>query len=451
MIKVYSIEDEAKYVEVMRNFFSMNPNVEPYFFHDVYDALQLMDETVDCIMLSDHLSGAPTCEQIPKFLEIKDNLPIVCISHQADLERQERIIENGVSEILLKDKLFDWNLKLIYKKIERAVSFNRKYERILSQRTLPSLDSLVGNSIEIERIKLMVQKASEMEVPISLIGPMGTGKELIAKIIYSHSKWRDRPFVKVELSGKSDEDLLTELFGYESGAIQGASKGKKGAFERAYHGILFLSDLDQIGPKVQAKLLDVLTKGSFVRIGGDVPIKNNCRIITSMRKNLSARVETFEFSSELFHKLMGFPIKLYPLKDHISDIAELAPYFLKKIASRDGVQAKTLTQEALNLLLTHSWPHNVKELFVTLQLANLKSTSDKIELDDISLAKVEESAELNQDTLTAPLTLKEFNKRIIEAHLKEQNNDLQKVSEVLQIGKSTLYRMIKNNEIERSK
>jgi two-component system, NtrC family, response regulator AtoC len=211
--------------------------------------------------------------------------------------------------------------------------------------------------------------------------------------------------------------------------------------------------LDEIGEaplEIQVKLLRAVQERVFRRVGGTKDIPFNARIITATHRSFDELLATDRFREDLFYRLMGFPIKLYPLRQHKSDIEPLSNKFLAEFSSTEGVSVKVLAPEALEKLMGYNWPGNIRELKAVIQLANILSENRLIGPESIRLAAKEELEVHSKAIDLGSKTLKQYNKEIIEEHLSMFENNLEKVSEVLQIGKSTLYRMIKNSEIKRS-
>ncbi|CAI8401740.1 MAG: Nitrogen fixation protein VnfA [Cryomorphaceae bacterium] len=241
------------------------------------------------------------------------------------------------------------------------------------------------------------------------------------------------------------------LFGHEVGAFTGAVKTKKGVFEEAADGILFMDEIGETPLEIQAKLLRAVQERVFRRVGGTKDIPFNARIITATHRDFQELVQEGSFREDLFYRLMGFPIKLYPLRNHKSDIVDLTNKFLAEFSANEGEGVKVLSEEAMSKLLSYDWPGNIRELKAVIQLAIILSEDRLIDANCIRLTSNESTKSHGPVLELGEKTLKEYTKTIIEEHMDAYDDDLEKVSAVLQIGKSTLYRMIKNNEIKRSK
>ena len=448
MIKIFVIEDEKMVAKRIKHHLSLNPDFEVFVFHELSDALQFMDESVDCVILDHFLPDGQGLDYVERFLSFTKNLPIIIISGQQDQQVAESFIDNGAFEYIVKDDFLELKLKLALKKAERQIKFNREYRRLSNSREKFGAHTLVGNSFEMERIKLLVSKAQETSIFVSIMGETGTGKEVVARTIHSGLNWSNKPFIGVNMSAIPVELAESTLFGHEVGAFSGAVATKKGVFEEAGNGILFLDEISDTPLEIQAKLLRAIQEKVFRRVGGTKDIPFNARIIVASQSDLITYVNDGLFREDLYYRLMGFPIRLYPLRDHKSDIVALANKFLDEFALEEKKIPKTLSQEALNDLMSHEWPGNIRELKATIHLASVLAESNEIQSTDIRINGAA-NLEGNKFKAIGEKTLKQYTKEIIESHLEEYDNDLEKVSSLLQIGKSTLYRMIKNKEIER--
>lgn len=451
MVKIFIIEDEVMYAKRIKHFLSLNPEYEVYVFGELRDALQFMDDSVDCVVLDHYLPDGEGLGHIQKFLLHSPNLPVIVVSGQKDSQVAESFVEKGAFDYIVKDEFLELKLRLAFKKASRQIKFNREYKRLQNSRVQYGKHTLVGTSIEMERVKLLVSKAQESTIFVSIQGETGTGKEVVARTIHSGDKWKDKPFVAINMSAIPVELAESALFGHEVGAFTGAVKTKKGVFEEAADGILFLDEIGEAPLEIQSKLLRAVQERVFRRVGGTKDIPFNARIICATHRDFNELVEQGKFREDLFYRLMGFPIKLYPLRNHKSDILDLANKFLAEFSSDEGESVKVLSEAAVEKLLGYDWPGNIRELKAVIHLANILADDRLIEPQCIRLiANDTIQAEVSKSSL-GNKTLKEYTKAIIEDHLDAYDDDLEKVSSVLQIGKSTLYRMIKNKEIKRSK
>lgn len=451
MTKIFIIEDEQMFARKIKHFLSLNPDYEIYVFGALRDALQFMDDSVDCVVLDHHLPDGEGLDFVKKFQSFSSNLPVLVISGQRSPEVAEKFIERGAFDYLTKDEFLELHLRIAFKKINRQIAFNREYKRLKQAKEKDHNHSLLGNSIEMERLRILIKKAQETDIFVSITGETGSGKEVIARAIHEGERWSSKPFVAINMSAIPLELAESALFGHEIGAFTGAVNTKKGAFEEAADGILFMDEIADAPLPVQAKLLRAVQEKVFRRVGGtrDIPFK--ARIITATHYDLKERVANGKFREDLYYRLLGFPIKVYPLREHKEDILTLTDKFLLEDAVRNGIGVKRMSDAALNKLMEYHWPGNIRELKAVIQLSAILAEGEVIQAEDIRLSNATEVNGHRLDGEIGSKTLKDYTKEIIEDHMNAFDDDIDQVSKVLQIGKSTLYRMLKNNEISRSK
>ena len=301
-------------------------------------------------------------------------------------------------------------------------------------------DTIIGNSKPMQQIFRLMEKAIRTDITVSITGETGTGKEVVAKSIHQHSARRKGPFVAVNMSAIPRELVESELFGYEKGAFTGAAAGKKGQFELADGGTLFLDEIAEMGMDIQAKLLRALQEREFVRVGGEQPVPYNARIIIATHKDLAQEVQKGHFREDLYYRLLGLNLNLPPLRQRGNDIILLAQLFLQGFAQNNALGHIEISKEAKTKLLQYNYPGNVRELKAIIELAAVMATDGIVEAADIQFNSVRRESTF----LTDELTLEQYKNRIIKHFLKKYDNDVLLVAQKLNVGKSTIYRMLKN-------
>lgn len=252
-------------------------------------------------------------------------------------------------------------------------------------------DNMVGRTPAMRRIFEQVRQVAKWNTTVLIRGESGTGKELIANAIHYNSPRANGNFIKLNCAALPDNLLESELFGHEKGAFTGAATQRKGRFEQADGGTIFLDEIGEISPTFQAKLLRVLQEGEFERIGSNKTLKVDVRIIAATNKDLEAEVEEGSFREDLYYRLNVMPIQNPPLRERKEDIPELANFLVQKISKQQGREL-TITESAVRLLMRHNWPGNVRELENTLERAAIMSGEDGvIDRDAIALSGIEEN------------------------------------------------------------
>ena len=309
---------------------------------------------------------------------------------------------------------------------------------------------IIGQSAEMERILELIARISQTDITVLIQGESGTGKELIARAIHKHSLRKDRPFVVVNCGALTETLLESELFGHEKGAFTGATFTKKGLFEEAHTGTIFLDEIGDTSPALQVKLLRVLQEGEIKRVGSTETIKVDVRLIAATNQDLAELVEAGRFRKDLYYRLNVVNIEIPPLRERPEDILPLAEFFIRKYSEKMNKRIVGLTEKAQKLLLEYSWPGNVRELenaierAVALTIGNVIHSTDLPE--SIQFGSVEE---IVQRAVRKRLSLKEVERQMILASLLANDWNYDLVAEILGIGRTTLWRKMKEYGISR--
>ena len=446
MFKVCLIENEKTISRGIHPFLSTYPEFEIQVVSNLQKATSIVDAHLDFAILSIEQFSLGSLEYFKQLKPAVKNLPILVVSPDKNHESMEAFIEEGAFDYMISDDFIELKLRLALKKVQRQVMYNREFQSMCNFKFALKEYNFAGNSFEAERIKILVSQAQASASPVLIVGEMGTGKEKIARSIHAGINWRNKPFVVVNTALLSSEALESEIFGCELNPRVQTDIPKMGALEEAGSGTLYINDIEHVSSKVQVKLYDVLTKKHFSRVGDAQRIDCRCRIIIGSKENSKQKELENCFNDNLRDYLIPFSIRLYPLREHKSDIVMLANQFVFEFSLNEKSQIKRITNDAIDELLAYHWPGNIRELEAIVRLAFVISESNEIRKQDIRIYK---------ESIPSPnwrfgkKTLKEFNREIIESYLAEFDNDLETVSHQLKIGKSTLYRMIKNKEIER--
>jgi len=253
---------------------------------------------------------------------------------------------------------------------------NERLHRLLRQRFRP--DNIIGNSPAMQQVFQMVDKVAATNATCLILGESGTGKEVFAKTIHFNSHRADRPFVKLNCAALPESILESELFGHEKGAFTGALETRKGRFELADGGTIFLDEIGEISLGVQTKLLRVLQEKEFERVGGSRTLKTDVRVIAATNQDLHARIRSGAFREDLFYRLNVIPLTIPPLRERASDIVLLAEYFLQKFNKENGLDIRKISPPAMAQLTAYRWPGNVRELENVIERAVILAEKDTI-------------------------------------------------------------------------
>jgi DNA-binding NtrC family response regulator len=340
-------------------------------------------------------------------------------------------------ELRLKVKKI-WQKFLNEKKIQNLI----EQTKLLNEELFTGYEEIIGNSKEIKNVFSIIEQVANSESSILIQGESGTGKELVARAIHKKSTRCENAFIKINCGALNDNLLESELFGHEKGSFTGAITRRIGKFEEAGDGTIFLDEIGEMDISLQAKLLRVIQERELARIGGNAVIQVNARIIIATHKDLAREVREGRFREDLYYRLLGLPIRIPPLRERDNDILILAKHFLDNFCRENDMPVKSLSKDARDKLTKYSYPGNVRELKSVLELAAVMSNYDIIDANDINFSSVG-----SEDAIMAnELTLKEYTFRIVKHFLKKYQNDVLQVAEKLDVGKSTIYRYIKEME-----
>ncbi|OKL41425.1 sigma-54-dependent transcriptional regulator [Pontibacter flavimaris] len=443
--KIFILDDDVWYSELLEYHLSLNPDYELRKFHAAKDCLSNLHERPNVITLDYSLPDKNGAEVLNKIKEQSPDTQIVIISGQKDVATAVDLLKKGAYDYIVKDEDTPERLWNTVNKIRENVSLRKEIDQLREEIVLKYDFSnfIIGNSDAMKRVFTMMGKAAKTNITVSISGETGTGKELVAKAIHYNSAKKKMPYVTVNVAAIPRELIESELFGHEKGAFTGAVARRLGKFEEANKGTIFLDEIGELDISLQAKLLRVLQEKEITRVGGNAVVPVDARIIVATHKDLAEEVKKGNFREDLYYRLLGLPIQLPPLRNRGADILVLAKYFIDAFAKENGLGRKTLTAEAQEKLLSHAFPGNVRELRAVVELAVVMADESMIEAHDINLA----ANNSERDFLSKERPLREYTTEIIQRFLDKYEGNVLLVADKLDIGKSTIYRMIQNNEL----
>ena len=443
--KIFILDDDVWYSELLEYHLSLNPDYELKKFHSAKDCLASLYERPNVITLDYSLPDKNGDEVLKSIKEQNPDTQVIIISGQEDVATAVDLLKKGAYDYIVKDEETPERLWNTVNKIRENVSLREEISQLREEigQKYDFSNVIIGNSEPIKRVFAMMDKAAKTNITVSINGETGTGKELVAKAIHYNSTRKRAPYVAVNVAAIPRELIESELFGHEKGAFTGAVSRRLGKFEEANKGTIFLDEIGELDVSLQAKLLRVLQEKEITRVGGNTLVPVDVRIIVATHKNLAEEVKKGNFREDLYYRLLGLPILLPPLRDRGSDILVLAKYFIDGFAKENGLGKKSLSEKAQKKLLSYSFPGNVRELRAIVELAVVLSDSDQIQDQDINLT----AGNTEKDFLATERTLKEYTTEIIQRFLEKYEYNVLYVAEKLDIGKSTIYRMIQNKEL----
>jgi DNA-binding NtrC family response regulator len=443
--KIFIVEDDTFYSKMINHKLSMDPEFEISIFHDGESFLNRLHERPTIITLDHSLPDISGLELLKKIKQEFSDIPVIVLSSQELIVTALEMLQFGAYDYIIKDSAaMDKLWHIVHQANEKQNLF--KEIEILSSGIANQYNFqkyLKGSSDPMKKVHHLLEKTTKTNITVTITGETGTGKELAAKSVHYNSDRIKKPFVAINVAAIPKELIESELFGYEKGAFTGADTMKFGKFEEANNGTLFLDEIGEMDLNMQAKLLRVLQEKEISRLGSNKIIPLNIRIIVATHRNLGDEVKNGRFREDLYYRLLGINIELPPLRERGNDIILLAKYFVDEFCKDNNIQKKEFSSDAVSKLMTYRYPGNVRELKAISEISVVMSDGDQILENDIEFNKKNDI----EDFLEDDLTLDQYNGRIIKWFLNKYNNNVIQVAEKLEIGKSTIYRMIKEGKI----
>ena len=438
MNTILIIDDEP----IIRKLLARMMELEGYEVFQAADrasGLKLLTAKTPQLVLCDvFLPDGNGVEMVKEIKELQPETEVILLTAHGNIPDGVQAIKNGAFDYITKG---DDNNKII-------PIISRAMEKINSRPVQPSgstvvpvresaFDTVLGHSRGLQQVIQLARKVAVTDVPVLLTGETGTGKEVFAQAIHNGSARAKQPFVAINCSAFSKELLESEIFGHKAGAFTGALKDKKGLFEEANHGTIFLDEIGEMAYGLQAKLLRVLETGEYIKVGDTKPTKIDVRIVSATNRNLKEEIANSNFREDLYFRLSVFHLHLPPLRERREDIPELAAAFLKFFAAK---MVKGVAADCQAWMQSYAWPGNVRELRNVIERA-LIICDDYITLDDMPL-------DFRSSTLSGSAAdgddfeLAEAEHRHIQRVLQYTKGNKAEAARLLKIGLTTLYRKI---------
>jgi DNA-binding NtrC family response regulator len=444
-LKIFIVEDDVIFAKIMSHHLSLNPEYEVEIFPDGKSLIKNLYKNPTLISLDYNLPDMTGLEVLKQIREFNPDLPVVIVSGQQDVATAIELLKKGAYDYILKDQDTKERLWNITKNIRENIKLRQKIADLEEEigRKYEKNNLIKGNSPAINKVFTLIEKASRTSITVSIYGETGTGKELVAKSIHHASPRNKKPFVAVNVTAIPKELIESEMFGHEKGAFTGANNRRIGRFEEANQGTIFLDEIGDMDLNMQSKLLRVLQEEEVTRVGGNENVKLDVRVIMATHKNLQDLVRKGEFREDLYYRLLGLPINLPPLRERGNDIALLARFFVDDFCQKNKMKKLSISSKAIEKIQKYPFPGNVRELKAIMELASVMTNTETIEESDISFNTVSASA----DFLYEETTLEEYNKKIINHFMQKYNNRVRLVAQKLDIGKTTIYRLMNEGKL----
>ncbi len=337
----------------------------------------------DLVILDVRMPGLGGLDALRHIKQEHPRLPVIVMTGHGTMDTAIEATKRGAFDYQLKPIEPDAMLATVEKALE-AVRLMRGQVAFGAEAPTLSGGAIVGQSPAMQEVYKAIGRVAQTDAAVLIRGESGTGKELVASAIYQHSLRADRPLIVVNCAAIPETILESELFGHERGAFTGAVGQRIGKFQQAHEATLFLDEIGDMPPGVQAKILRALQDGSFQRLGGNETVRSDVRLLAATNRNLETAIAEGRFRDDLFHRLNVFTIHLPPLRERAGDIAELADYFLGRFAAELRLERPPLAPEALDVLRAHFWPGNVRELKHCIHRAMIATGGHPIQAADLT-------------------------------------------------------------------
>ena len=455
-LNVWVVDDDASIRWVLERALRQG-GMEPTAFEEAGSALAaLRREQPDVLVTDIRMPGRSGLELLDELRAKRPRLPVIVMTAHADLDSTVAAFQGGAFEYLPKPFDIDQAVELVRR---AAVQGQRSETSATESRRIPEM---LGHAPSMQEVFRAIGRLSRSSMTVLITGESGTGKELVARALHRHSPRAAKPFIALNTSAFTADLLESELFGHEKGAFTGAAELRRGRFEQADGGTLFLDEIGDMSPALQTRLLRVLAEGEFYRVGGQMPVRVDVRVIAATHQDLEQRVGEGLFREDLLHRLNVIRIEVPPLRQRREDIPELLQHYLDVAAMELGVAPKVLAPDAQRALLSFDWPGNVRQLVnacrrLTVLAAGREITREDIP-SDLGGAQSESAGGLDwtqslaswaQGRLAAggaPLleeAMPEFERTLIREALKATHGGRKEAARLLGWGRNTLTRKLK--------
>ncbi|MDT3696085.1 MAG: sigma-54 dependent transcriptional regulator [Ignavibacterium sp.] len=444
--KILVVDDEKIVRESLFHWFEED-NYEVETAEDGETALQKFEKgKYDVLLVDMKMPGMSGLDLLSKVKEIDKDALVILITAFASVPTAITALKNGAFDYITKPVDPDELAHTVRKALEQRAL---KIENIQLKESIDEIikpDNLIGESYQMRKVYELVYSVAITDTTVIIRGESGTGKELIAKAVHINSSRKYFPIITVNCGALSETLLESELFGHEKGSFTGAQFKRKGKFEMADRGTIFLDEIGSISPKMQVELLRVIEKKQFNRVGGNELIKSDFRVITATNEPLEELVKAGKFREDLYYRLNVFTIVIPPLRERRDDIPLLVNFFIKKFSTAMNKKVKTVSKEALDFLMNYNWPGNVRELENAIERAMVVGKTNSIMVEDLPFHLSSNNLALNGEIKS----LASMEKRFILNTLNENGWNISKAAQILEIDRVTLYNKINKYNLSKN-
>ncbi|MFW6251260.1 MAG: sigma-54-dependent transcriptional regulator [Alkalispirochaetaceae bacterium] len=409
---------------------------------DGQEGLEMIeDEEIDLVIADLRMPRLSGEELLRRVVNSYPTVPVIILTGHGTIETAVQAMRDGAYDFLTKPVNLD-RLSLLCKRAlstrELVMQHRQMQEELEQQRRF---QNIIGKSSEMQRIFELVKQVAPTKASVLITGESGVGKELIADAIHNASNRKEKPFIRVHCAALSESLLESELFGHEKGSFTGAVARKRGRFELAHTGSIFLDEIGEIEQSVQVKILRVLQEKKFERVGGEETLEVDVRIISATNRDLKQAIEEGRFREDLFYRLNVVNIHIPPLRERKEDIPLLTSAFIKEFAQENDKPVEGIDPKARAALYNYPWPGNIRELRNSIESAVVMCKGNIIAPEDLPPSITRESDD-DYIRISVGSTLAEAEREIIRSTLAAQNGNKSRTAEILGIGRKTLHRKV---------
>lgn len=442
MSKILVVDDEVQ----IRTLLSRMLELEGYEVCQAGDCRtalkQLEFQSPDVVLCDVFLPDGNGVDLVSSVKKTSPNVEIILLTAHGNIPDGVQAIKNGAFDYITKGDDNNKIIPLVSRAVEKA-RMNVRLEKLEKKvGHTYSFDSVLGDSKALKDAVSLAQKVSGTDVPVLLTGETGTGKEVFAQAIHYNSKRAKQNFVAVNCSSFSKELLESEMFGHKAGSFTGALKDKKGLFEEADNGTIFLDEIGEMAFELQAKLLRILETGEYIKIGDTKPTRVNVRVVAATNRNLPEEITAGRFREDLFYRLSVFQIHLPPLRERAGDVRILAKAFVKDFSVRLARPVTEITPAFLEALEQQPWKGNIRELRNVIERSLIVCESERLDVADLPLDIQNTHYEQSDETTPGSFELSAMERRHIARVLEYTKGNKTEAARLLKIGLTTLYRKI---------
>ncbi len=413
------------------------------------EAWNIINKTpVDLVITDLRMPGMSGSELLKRIYSTYPTIPVVVLTGHGTIEDAVEAMQNGAVDFLTKPVNLDHLSVLIKKSLSNKDLADRNHELKLELENLrkkSGYTKIIGKSQKVVHLLETIQRIAPSKASVLITGESGVGKELVADAIVSYSDRRDKPFVKVHCAALNSNLLESELFGHVKGAFTGAVSDRKGRFELADGGTIFLDEIGEIDANTQIKLLRVLQEHEFEKVGGDKTIKTDVRVIAATNRNLEEEIKAGHFREDLYYRLNVVRLDVPPLRERKEDIFLLATEFLNEFNNENGKKIEGFSNEAKNKIANYDWPGNIRELRNCVESAVVMCQGNIIDTNDLP-PNVSKAGSGSSIEIVLGSTMEEAEKSLILATVGYCKGNKSKAADMLGIGRKTIIRKMQEYE-----